>query len=104
MSATPCNMNSRSSLKNLNFSPRAPEHRRTAMRWLMAGLAAWLCLFRAAYGMDPNRAMSQYVHDRWGAEQGFPTGPVYAITQTADGYLWIGTGAGLVRFDGWGFR
>ena len=54
--------------------------------------------------MDPDRAMSQYVHDRWGTEQGFPRGPVYAITQTPDGYLWIGTEAGLVRFDGWNFR
>src|ERR1700704_3406591 len=48
--------------------------------------------------------MSQYIHDRWGPERGFPRGPVYAIAQTPDGYLWIGTGAGLVRFDGWEFR
>ena len=54
--------------------------------------------------MDPSRAMSQYIRDRWGPEQGFPRGPVYAITQTSDGYLWIGTEAGLVRFDGWNFR
>ncbi|HTW63801.1 MAG TPA: two-component regulator propeller domain-containing protein [Bryobacteraceae bacterium] len=53
--------------------------------------------------MDPNRAMSQYIRDHWGQEQGFPRGPVYAITQTPDGYLWIGTEAGLVRFDGWNF-
>jgi len=57
-----------------------------------------------AYAIDPNRAMSQYVRDRWGTEQGFPRGPVYAITQGADGYLWIGTEAGLVRFDGVNFR
>jgi signal transduction histidine kinase/ligand-binding sensor domain-containing protein len=57
-----------------------------------------------AYGIDPNRAMSQYVHDRWGLDQGFPPGPVYAISQAGDGYLWIGTEAGLVRFDGWNFR
>src|SRR5438874_2688023 len=48
--------------------------------------------------------MSQYIHDRWGTEQGFPRGPVYAITQTTDGYLWIGTETGLVRFDGLNFR
>jgi signal transduction histidine kinase/ligand-binding sensor domain-containing protein len=48
--------------------------------------------------------MSQYVRDHWGAEQGFPKGPVYAIAQTPDGYLWIGTDAGLIRFDGWTFR
>jgi len=35
-----------------------------------------------------------------GAEQGFPGGPVYAIAQTPDGYLWIGAERGLIRFDG----
>ena len=49
-----------------------------------------------AYAIDPARAISQYVHDRWGIDQGFPRGAVYAITQTTDGYLWIGTEAGLV--------
>lgn len=61
-------------------------------------------LIQTAYAVDPSRAMSQYVRDRWSTEQGFPPGPVYAIAQTPDGYLWIGTGAGLVRFDGWEFR
>ncbi len=72
---------------------------------LVTGILACMCLLHPpATGMDPDRAMSQYVHDRWGAEQGFPPGPVYAITQAADGYLWIGAEAGLVRFDGWNFR
>lgn len=59
-----------------------------------------LLAHNAAYAIDPNRAVSQYVRHRWGFEQGFPRGAVYAITQTADGFLWIGTDAGLVRFDG----
>ena len=73
-------------------------------------LGFWLLAIGAGYGvpgahaMDPSRAMSQYIRDRWGPEQGFPRGPVYSITQTSDGYLWIGTEAGLVRFDGWNFR
>ena len=50
------------------------------------------------------RAMSQYIRDQWGSESGFPGGPVYAIAQTADGYLWIGAEKGLVRFDGLTFR
>jgi len=77
------------------------------MRWFLTGLAAFagsLFPIDTAYAVDPNRAMSQYVRDRWGTDQGFPRGPVYAITQTPDGYLWIGTEAGLVRFDGWSFR
>ncbi len=56
-----------------------------------------------AYAIDPDRAMSQYIRDHWGPEQGFPRGPVYAIAQTSDGYLWIGTETGLFRFDGWNF-
>src|ERR1044072_454910 len=48
--------------------------------------------------------MSEYFRDRWDAQQGFPGGPVYAIAQTPDGYLWLGTEKGLVRFDGLNFR
>ena len=70
--------------------------------WVLAIAAAYLV--PCASAMDPSRAMSQYIRDRWGPEQGFPRGPVYAIAQTSDGYLWIGTEAGLVRFDGWNFR
>lgn len=55
------------------------------------------------HAIDPHRKMSQYVRDRWGTEQGFPPGSVYAITQTPDGYLWIGSEAGLLRFDGLNF-
>jgi signal transduction histidine kinase/ligand-binding sensor domain-containing protein len=73
---------------------------------MMLGLAAGLLMAAAlpASAIDPKRAMSQYIHNRWGPEQGFPKGTVYAISQSADGYLWIGTDAGLVRFDGWDFR
>ncbi|MGA2596232.1 MAG: two-component regulator propeller domain-containing protein [Bryobacteraceae bacterium] len=73
------------------------------------GLALWAAaaaIFFAGscYAIDPHRAMSQYVQERWGAEQGLPRGPIYAITQTVDGYLWIATDAGLIRFDGLHFR
>ena len=54
----------------------------------------------AAFAVDPNRAMSQYIRERWGIEQGFPRGPVYSLAQSADGYLWIGTDAGVTRYDG----
>ena len=76
--------------------------RDAGLRWFVAGIL--FLAANAAYAIEPNREMSQYIHDRWGIEQGFPRGPVYAITQTSDGYLWIGTEAGLVRFDGWNFR
>ena len=71
---------------------------------MVAGLVAILFVFAApAHAIDPDRAMSQYVHERWGTDRGFPPGPVYAIAQSSDGYLWIGTKSGLVRFDGMHF-
>jgi ligand-binding sensor domain-containing protein/signal transduction histidine kinase len=74
-----------------------------ARRWLGLTLAL-VGSTGLGWAVDPNRTMSQYVRDRWGPESGFPAGPVYAIHQTPDGYLWIGTEKGLVRFDGLHFR
>ena len=54
--------------------------------------------------MHAQRAMSQYLRDEWTSDHGFPGGPVHAITQTTDGYLWIGAEKGLVRFDGLTFQ
>jgi len=45
-------------------------------------------------------AESEYLIDVWTADKGLPSSSVTAITQTPDGYLWVGTYNGLVRFDG----
>jgi signal transduction histidine kinase len=65
---------------------------------------ALLCFAKSANALGPNRMLSQYIQDHWSIEQGFPGGLVYAFAQTPDGYLWIGTEKGLVRFDGMSFR
>src|SRR3984885_6548496 len=75
----------------------------TAKNWLRGCLLAWvagICLVNAARALDSAREVSQYVHDKWGANRGFLGGAVFAICQSPDGYLWIGTERGLVRFDG----
>ena len=72
-------------------------------RWYLLGLAA-IYFVTLAHAIDPNRAMSQYIHEQWGVEKGFPGGAVHSIAQTPDGYLWIATDKGLVRFDGLTFR
>src|ERR1700730_8037256 len=75
----------------------------TSSRWLAAGLAL-ICLVGEARALDPNRIVSQYVRERWSTEDRFPGGPIHTIAQTTDGYLWMGTEKGLVRFDGFNFR
>ena len=59
---------------------------------------------RVADALDPLRAPGLYERERWGAEEGFPGGAVHAITQGADGYLWLAGEHGLVRFDGAEFQ
>lgn len=54
---------------------------------------------RAQY-LSPDKAITQYVHSSWDAEDGLPQGSINAIAQTPDGYIWFGTQEGLVRFDG----
>jgi len=60
--------------------------------------AAGVCLPETATGRS--KPLSKYLREEWGSEKGFPGGTINVITQTLDGYLWLGTQAGLVRFDG----
>src|SRR5258707_93399 len=48
----------------------------------------------------PVSALTNCSIDVWQAEQGLPANTITAIAQTSDGYLWLGTFAGAVRFDG----
>jgi len=65
---------------------------------MLAGvLLAW-CACAAA--LDPSLDISQYAHTSWKVRDGFTQGAINAIAQTPDGYLWLGTEFGLLRFDG----
>jgi len=50
--------------------------------------------------LDPSKPIIRYGHDVWGVNRGFPYFAIHAIHQTRDGYLWLATDEGLVRFDG----
>src|SRR5258708_7132573 len=53
-----------------------------------------------AYALDSSLQVSQYGHSSWRIIDGVLPGIPYYLAQTSDGYLWIGTTAGLARFDG----
>ncbi|MBS4028384.1 MAG: hypothetical protein KGZ58_07080, partial [Ignavibacteriales bacterium] len=52
------------------------------------------------FALDPTKSLLQYGRDVWQAKDGFTPFAIHALHQTRDGYLWIGTDEGLVRFDG----
>ena len=53
-----------------------------------------------ADALDPSKTLSQYVRRIWQVQQGLPQASIDALLQTRDGYLWLGTQTGLVKFDG----
>jgi ligand-binding sensor domain-containing protein len=62
------------------------------------------CLLVEANALPARYVTSRYVREQWTSEKSFATGPVQAIAQTPDGYLWIGASKSLVRFDGFSFQ
>ena len=67
-------------------------------------LRVLLCLTIFSSGslsaLDPSKRISQYSRSSWQITEGLPQETVRAIAQTEDGFLWVGTEAGLVKFDG----
>src|SRR5262249_4231953 len=65
----------------------------------MSAFCVIWALTGTAWALDPNRHITQFGHTAWRTQDGFVNRPV-AVTQTTDGYVWIATHDGLVRFDG----
>lgn len=70
----------------------------------LLGLSCFLpvLLFGQARGQmySPQKVLGRYQQFVWLEQHGLPQNTVQAITRTHDGYLWLGTLAGVVRFDG----
>src|SRR6266481_8989032 len=72
---------------------------RTVQLSLLLGGVLLLCS-PVAWALDPAQDVSQYAHTAWKVREGFSKGYIGSIAQTPDGYLWLGTEFGLLRFDG----
>ena len=64
--------------------------------------ALWIALAICprAFALEPSLDVSQYGHTAWTVRDGSLRAEVTSIAQTSDGYLWLGTEFGLLRFDG----
>ncbi len=68
----------------------------------------WLAAFAligiaTAHALEPTTPLANLNRQGWVMENGLPQNTIHALAQTADGFLWLGTEAGLVRFDGVNF-
>jgi len=72
------------------------------LRILLAGLVGCLACPHS-FCLDRDRTIAQFYHTAWTANDGAPS-QITALTQTADGYLWIGSQRGLFQFDGMRFK
>ena len=75
--------------------------------WSLLAFAALLFFFTSAlrvHALDPAKSVFQYNCRSWARQNGLPANGVNAIAQTMDGFLWLGTAQGLVRFDGMEFK
>jgi len=80
------------------------SNRGSTWQLLAAVIITQLCwCYCQLWGLDPNKSVDLYLVDQWEMSEGLPSNTVCSVTQTADGYLWIGTSRGLVRFDGMKF-
>jgi len=71
-----------------------PRHRRAFLLvWFALSSSLALCL-------DPHKDLRQYGRRSWQTDSGLPQNTVHAVIQTKDGYIWLATEGGLVRFDG----
>src|SRR5262249_10742964 len=77
-----------------------PSHGRHAVARGLVLASLLLAGSPCAFALDPALDVSQYVHTSWRVRDGFAKGAIHAIAQTPDGYLWLGTDFGLLRFDG----
>ncbi len=65
------------------------------------GLAGLLLLAASQiWGLDPSTPLPQFGHDVWTSDSGLPQNSITTMVQARDGYIWLGTQEGLVRFDG----
>jgi ligand-binding sensor domain-containing protein len=75
-------------------------------RWaarLFICTALAMCAAPVALAVDPATPLANYGRQSWAMESGLPQNTVQALVQTRDGFVWAGTEAGLVRFDGVSF-
>ncbi len=86
--------------KFLQSIPLNKNIMRRASRFSALFLFYFILVSNLLLSLDLNKELDEYLFRTWTVQSGLPINSITALTQTEDGYIWVGTGAGLARFDG----
>lgn len=79
---------------------RLAKHAKSTVSPLAGLIAFSLLATPSAFGQTHSLDVSQYQHTSWTAQDGFFKGGIQSVAQTSDGYIWVTSISGLLRFDG----
>jgi signal transduction histidine kinase/ligand-binding sensor domain-containing protein len=86
------------------MGPRGSQVFGSALRMAFATAGLLFGIASTGFALEPSTALASYGRQAWVMENGLPQNTVQALLQTRDGFVWLGTEVGLVRFDGIGFQ
>ena len=72
--------------------------------WRATALLIYCACGSSVLALDPAKTVFQYSCQSWTRDSGLSANGIHAITQTKDGFIWLGTQKGLVRYDGLEFK
>ncbi len=69
-------------------------------RWVVTALTTLAALALPGYAFGQPSSIAHYTLTSWNERNGLSSGAIRSLVQDRDGYLWLGSAAGLLRFDG----
>ena len=90
--------------KFLQSMPLDKNIMRRASRFFALFLFSFILVSSFLLSLDSNKELDEYFIRTWTVQSGLPINSITALIQTQDGYIWVGTRAGLSRFDGVRFQ
>ena len=86
--------------KFLQSIPLNKNIMRRASRFFALFLFSFILISNFLLSLDPEIKLEEYFLRTWTVQSGLPINTITTLIQTEDGYIWVGTRAGLSRFDG----
>ncbi len=80
---------------------RAAGTRGALLYRVLVALFVWAVVpEQSVLALNPAKRLTQFQRNRWQGQHGLPENSVACLAESRDGFLWVGTGDGLARFDG----